>query len=132
MARKNEFKLRTRGFKDLLNNFDKIEKAITDNAEEILRSAAEIFLGAAKSKVSVESGDLKESLEIKKLAFEENEIKIGVGPVGEDIFYWFFVEYGTSRMSAKPFLRPAFDENKSRVKAEIRKNLIELVERQGI
>lgn len=24
-----------------------------------------------------------------------------------DAFYWFFVEYGTSKMSAKPYIRPA-------------------------
>ena len=29
-----------------------------------------------------------------------------------DPFYWRFVEFGTSKMSARPFLRPAFDTKK--------------------
>lgn len=29
-----------------------------------------------------------------------------------DPFYWRFVEFGTSRMAARPFLRPAFDSKK--------------------
>lgn len=28
-------------------------------------------------------------------------------------YYWRFLEFGTSRMSAKPFMRPAFESNKS-------------------
>ena len=132
MARKNEFNIKTRGFKNLLENFDKYEKLLVDNLEEILKDAAEIFLDAAKGKVPVDSGDLKESLEVKTLDIEANQIKIGVGPVGEKAFYWFFVEYGSAHSTAQSYLRPAFDENKSRVKAEIRKNLIELVERQGV
>lgn len=30
-------------------------------------------------------------------------------------FYWRFVEFGTSKMSARPFLRPAFDTKKKSV-----------------
>lgn len=31
-----------------------------------------------------------------------------------DPFYWRFVEFGTSRMAARPFLRPAFESGKLR------------------
>jgi len=30
-------------------------------------------------------------------------------------FYWRFVEYGTKRMPARPFLRPAYDRMQSRI-----------------
>jgi HK97 gp10 family phage protein len=36
-----------------------------------------------------------------------------------DPFYWRFVEFGTSRMAAKPFLRPAFETTKHAAVAEI-------------
>lgn len=30
---------------------------------------------------------------------------------GGDTFYWRFIEFGTSKMSARPFMRPALDKN---------------------
>lgn len=32
-----------------------------------------------------------------------------------DPFYWWFHEFGTSKLPARPFLRPAFEENKDRI-----------------
>jgi HK97 gp10 family phage protein len=31
-----------------------------------------------------------------------------------DAYYWKFVEFGTSKMAARPFLRPAFEQEKGR------------------
>jgi HK97 gp10 family phage protein len=33
------------------------------------------------------------------------------GNPGGDTFYWRFVEFGTSRTAAKPFMRPALEQN---------------------
>lgn len=33
--------------------------------------------------------------------------------IGGDAFYWHFIEFGTKKMSPRPFLRPAFESNKS-------------------
>jgi HK97 gp10 family phage protein len=35
--------------------------------------------------------------------------------IAEDSYYWRFVEFGTAKMKARPFLRPAFDNNKSEI-----------------
>lgn len=32
--------------------------------------------------------------------------------VNLDAFYWFFVEFGTAKMAAQPFMRPAFEMRK--------------------
>ena len=37
----------------------------------------------------------------------------------KDPFYWRFVEFGTSKMPAKPFMRPAFEQAKEKTAAEI-------------
>ena len=33
------------------------------------------------------------------------------GLPGGDTFYWRFVEFGTKYVAARPFMRPAFDQN---------------------
>ena len=37
----------------------------------------------------------------------------------KDPYYWRFVEFGTSKMPAKPFLRPAFEQTKEKAATEI-------------
>lgn len=54
--------------------------------------------------VPVDTGELRESIE---------DIEVdghGVISVGTD--HWEFVEYGTSRMDAQPFIRPALYRNR--------------------
>lgn len=45
----------------------------------------------------------------------------------DDPFYWRFVEFGTSKMPARPFLRPAFEVHKNRavelIKARLAKGI---------
>lgn len=126
------FQLKTKGFTELFKNLDKLEKAIVDEIEDIIKKAAEKIRDEAKEKVPELTGKLKDPIEIKTLEIKKDEIKIGIGPVGDDVFYWFFVEYGTSKMEAQPYLRPAFDNNKKAVEKEIAKGLQKLIRKEGI
>lgn len=36
--------------------------------------------------------------------------------IGTNVFYGKFIEFGTSKMKARPFLRPAFDANVAKIK----------------
>lgn len=40
-----------------------------------------------------------------------------------DPFYWFMLEFGTSKMGARPFMRPAFDAKKGEAVAKIKDTL---------
>lgn len=48
-----------------------------------------------------------------------------------DPFYWRFVEFGTSKMPAKPFMRPAFQQSKETAAKEIITTLREEIIREG-
>lgn len=52
---------------------------------------------------------------ILKSEVQDGKIDIGTRPVG-DGFYGFFLEYGTSKMQARPWARPAWESNKRKVK----------------
>lgn len=47
-----------------------------------------------------------------------------------DLYYWRFVEFGTARAAAKPFLRPAFDNHKSWILDAMRTRLEKGIDRQ--
>ena len=49
----------------------------------------------------------------------------------DDPFYWRFLEFGTSKLPARPFLRPAFDARKEAAVAQIRDSLKSGIEREA-
>lgn len=55
--------------------------------------------------------------------------KAGAKIVGA--YYWRFVEFGTSKMSARPFLRPAFEAKKLAAVEAIRAYLAERIPREA-
>lgn len=63
------------------------------------------------------------------------EFKGGSGKSGaynpNDPFYWRFVEFGTSKMPAQPFLRPAFSSKKEQAAREIITTLRDEINREG-
>ena len=60
------------------------------------------------------------------------KFKKGAGKSGaanpDDPFYWRFVEFGTSKMGARPFLRPAFESRKFAAAFAAREGLREALE----
>lgn len=72
-----------------------------------------------KSRVLQKPGKLKKSIKRKRVKLPDS---VGVGiysaPIKSggaskySVFYWRFLEYGTPRMAAIPFIRPAFDHKK--------------------
>lgn len=60
-------------------------------------------------------------------AADEFQAAVAIGPSRKG-FYGLYLEYGTVKMSAKPFLRPAFDYGSDRALTLIREGLWELLE----
>lgn len=86
----------------------RVQKNIMNGAT---RAGAKVVSDEAKRRVSKKSGQLKKSIGITKRRSKNKEFVIfGVSPrKGGKNSGWYgrFVEMGTSKMSAKPFLRPA-------------------------
>lgn len=62
---------------------------------------------------------------IKKLRAKGEQGKIF------DAFYWRFIEFGTVKMAAKPFMRPAFDATSHEAVATITSKLADLIEKEA-
>lgn len=132
-----------RGLSEDINR--KIARAGTNAAAQIVKKAAiqnapisdgPHQLGVRKSEV-VQRGNLKRNIIVKKLPPGQTTltsehivtVRHGSGRAPNDAFYARFIEFGTLKMAAQPFLRPALAENlapateamRSRLKSRIDK-----------
>ena len=74
---------------------------------------------------------------IKRGKVKGKTVKYGVTkPYGDDAFYGRFLEFGTSKMAAKPFLRPAADakagESAKRFNGTILKRMAKWCKQNGV
>jgi HK97 gp10 family phage protein len=91
-----------------------------------LMAGARPMVADAKANVLVDTGALRSAIRATPLrkTSHTSTVQIGIGRARQTKaqrmagakryvpFYGLFLEFGTSKMSAKPFLRPAFERNK--------------------
>lgn len=149
--------IRIKGMAELTRRLREIKTAISDDLENAGTKGMLIIEGGAKDKVSVDTGDLRRRIITKTLEKTESSVKIATGT---NLEYGPYLEYGTGiyaengegrktpwvykytgtkgpegwrftrGMRAKPFLRPAYDENKERVQEVVREELERVI--QGV
>lgn len=111
------FEIKLEGAKELEKKLKSLEPKIAKKlVRQSLRKAAKPILAVARTKCPVDTGTLKKSIKIRAMRRKKNSFGVLVGTALKwftgDTFYGAFVEFGTSKMSARPFMRPAFDEKK--------------------
>lgn len=96
-----------------------IRSILDPEIDKRLRKAAEEYKNFVKSSMGsgelpdIESGDLKASIKVAKSSKH-------VYSIGSDLVYSKFLEFGTSRMQKKPFLRPTLISFMSKLKGVFR------------
>ena len=120
------------GLGELQKRIEELGRKGSRIENEALRKAAEPILDDAKrtSAFHDQSGDLRKGLKISKVKKLSGTKYVLVGIEKGDnsnIYYGKFLEWGTSKMSARPFLGPSYEKNKKEVietlKEELRKGL---------
>ncbi len=79
-----------------------------------LKAAAKVIVKDAKTRVAVDEGLLKKEIRTKAGPKSRGSVVILIF-TSIKAWYAHMIEFGTSKMSAKPFLRPAMDENHSEI-----------------
>lgn len=103
------FAVRIQGVDELRKAFSELSSDAQQRSalRAALRVAASVVVKEAKARVPAQTGDLQKSIAAKVTVNRKSaEAKIGFG---KQEFYGMFVELGTSRTAARPFLRPALD-----------------------
>ena len=93
-----------------------IDNAIKNSVEKVKFKAE----AKAISLVPVDTGRLKGSITVKDLGPYNFELRAGYT---NDVDYAQYVEYGTSKMKAQPFLRPAIEYARKEVVKDLNKEI---------
>lgn len=110
-------------------------KAPMSNAPHYLtskRTAIMKKMGNHYSVNLIQPGTLKKSIRVKKAPRKSRSVPIEYWVyVSKRIWYWKFVEFGTSKMVARPFMRPAFDIMKEKATERIREYLAARIDKEA-
>ncbi|KKK87283.1 hypothetical protein LCGC14_2754790 [marine sediment metagenome] len=93
-------------------NDKKLTQQIEAAAGDNILKAVLIIERDAKKMVAVDTGRLRSSITHEIIRYKRDVI----GKVGTNVNYAIAQEYGTSRMSAHPYLRPALAKNLTRIR----------------
>ena len=118
------------GVDEILNKLQQIATNISRLENKALKNAAEPVLEDAKATNAFndKSGRLRKGLKISNIKNKEGMKYVLVGVDKSDnskIYYGKFLEFGTSKMPAKPFLQPAYEKNKDNIQKTIAETLKE-------
>ncbi len=93
------------GFEKAISNMQKLSTKLPDAVDKSLERLADEIVADAKRLAPVRSGELRDSIKIEDVKKGEVTIVASADHAG-------YVEFGNSRVHARPFIRPAI-ENKA-------------------
>lgn len=105
------------------------QKAIKERApvgrHRLTTNAKGKVLAPTKTGKIRRGGSLKRSVTIRYLKRSRRDQ--AVFTVGPRIFYAKFLEFGTPKMAARPFIRPAYDNSREAAQAAFKRKLLEAI-----
>jgi HK97 gp10 family phage protein len=135
------------GFKELAEALKKLGPKVAKNGLRRATSAgAAIVRNDARARAPVDTGEMKRDIMMKRARDVKGGDTTGAQyivyvrsgkksrlagkkrDIQRDSYYWKFIEFGTAKMAAKPFLRPAFEANKEAAVEAIGKSLDETIQ----
>jgi HK97 gp10 family phage protein len=123
MAATNSVTIQITGVEALKGKFEALGGAVSaKNLRVALRAGGMVVMNDAKARVPVLTGNLRRSIALSD-GPGDAEVTIGT-----DVEYAPYVEFGTSRMAAQPYLRPALDENHEEITRTISDALADLID----
>jgi HK97 gp10 family phage protein len=105
--------LQMQGMSELMRSIQEMGRIIDSQVtKKALKKSAELVKDKIEETVPVRTGNLKRNIVISEI--EDDKIHIGPDQQG-DAFYGHFLEFGTSKAAAKPFMGPVFENNKDAI-----------------
>ena len=112
---KSEFSIDAKEFLKSLNDY---EDSVDKKTKDALVKCALAIERDAKRKCPVDTGRLRGSI-----STDLSQINSYEATIGTNVEYAIHVEYGTHKQSAKPYLRPAYNQNVNKLTQELKQIL---------
>ena len=118
--------MKVEGLQDILNAMEQIKDELKgDPLRSSLRKALTPIVDQAKSSAPVDEGRLRDAIKTRPLPADDMPSGFSDGQelfvlssrkkdpdAPDNAWYWHFVEFGTEKMTRRPFLAPAFASKK--------------------
>lgn len=115
-----------------LEGMDELVKAVEGLGQkgsrienEALRKAGEYLAEEMKKEAPVRTGELKVSIEVSNVKTKQGQKYVEVGPNKETNWRAKFIEFGTVKMRANPFMSRAYERSKDEIQEIIKRKLKE-------
>lgn len=102
-----------------MSKFDDAIRDLLQKREKTMKKACLMVEAEAKLRSPVDTGHLRRSITHEV----ESDNEKTVGRVGTNVEYAIWVEKGTSKTPAQPFLIPSVEENQDKIQDIFRKEL---------
>jgi HK97 gp10 family phage protein len=104
-------------YRRLMSKLGRLADAGEKAIKEAVSRGGDAVRDAAKANAPVDTGELRDSIES---IVSSDGLSV---EVGTDVPHGVFVELGTSRMAAQPFLFPAFEREKAGILKDMAKSV---------
>lgn len=119
------------GIQDFVDDLTRMYGSIENIADEALQAGGKVILDEASrtNAFNDRTGTLRKAIKLGKTKGSKGQKYVLIGVFKKDAYYGRFIEYGTKKKSARPFLRPAFETKKDEALKEIGRVLKEAIDR---
>ena len=118
--------MKLEGMEDLLAEIERLGKEGSKIENRALKEAGEAVKQSIQNETPTRSGKLKASISVSRVKTKGGIKQVEVGP-GSDGYYGKFLEFGTVKMKANPFMSRGYETSKGEaeriIEEEIRKGL---------
>jgi len=114
--------LELEGMDNLLTAVEKMGRQGKRIENQALKEAGEVVKEAIQREAPVRTGTLKKSIAVSRVKTKEGNKYVEIGP-DKDGWYGKFVEFGTVKIRANPFMARGYETSKGRALAAIEKEL---------
>lgn len=128
------------GLKELADKLQSFGPKLARNGlRAAVNAGAEVVRKDVQARVPVDTGVMRKAVYKKQIREESGDTRqtfyVGVRSgkkyqkKNQDAFYWRFLEFGTAKLQARPFIRPAFETKKKEAVERIKSKLAERIEK---